>query len=223
MVDATEAGREEDLGGDIVSCDPMRARFGTLGAEGVRNWKEDGGATSFVALKVALLFGLGAIVGAAVLATEIVSLRLCPGTPSKVFFRNPSEVFGLAFEDAGELVEDLIRNDGLGWSLASLSEAAFVMRGAIVGGAVLATAIDSDRLCPGTSRNDLISSALDGATRGALELFSKTIPARKAAALVVRGAISGAMWVLGRGRALKRGFPFCPSLTPSKEDGLDWA
>lgn len=193
MVDATVAGREEGLGGDIVSCEPIRALPGTLGAEGVRNWKEDGGAASFVALKVALLFGLGAIVGAAVLATEIVSLRLCPGTPSKVPFRDPSEVLGLALEDAGELVEDLIRNGGLGWSLANLSEAAFVMRGAIVGGAVLATAIVSERLCPGTSRNAFVSSALDGATRGALGAFSKTIPARKAAAFVVRGAISGAM------------------------------
>jgi hypothetical protein len=182
------------------------------------HWKEDGGATSFVALKIALLFGLGAIVGAAVLATEIVSLRLCPGTPSKVFFCNPSEVFGLAVED---LVEDLIRKDGFGWSLANLSEAAFVIRGAIVGGAVLATVIVSERLCPGTSRNTFVNSALDGATRGALGVFSKTIPARKAAAFVVRGAISGATCVLGRARALKRGFPFRPSLTPP-EDELDW-
>jgi len=145
-IDATLAGRKEALGGDTGSTELLRARPGALGADGVRNWKEDGGAASFAALKTALLLGLGAIVGAAVLATEIVSLRLCPGTPSKVFFCSPSEVFGLPFEEAGELVEDLMRNAGLGWSFASLNDAAFVIRGAIVGGAVLATEIVSERL-----------------------------------------------------------------------------
>jgi hypothetical protein len=43
-----------------------------------------GGAVSFAARKAALLFNLGARVGALTDATEMVSLRLCPGTPSNV-------------------------------------------------------------------------------------------------------------------------------------------
>jgi len=45
---------------------------------------EVGGACSFCALNAALLFSLGARVGAFTDATAKLSLLLCPGTPSKV-------------------------------------------------------------------------------------------------------------------------------------------
>jgi len=67
-----------------------------------------------------------------VLITEIVSLRLCPGTPSKV---------SLLFE----LDETRLTGFGAGL-MPSLSAAAFVMRGATTGAAVEATAIDVERL-----------------------------------------------------------------------------
>lgn len=57
---------------------------GTEGVTGSLNMKEVGGACSFCALNAALLFNLGATVGAFTDATAILSLLLCPGTPSKV-------------------------------------------------------------------------------------------------------------------------------------------
>lgn len=50
----------------------------------ILHMKEVGGACSFCALNAALLFNLGATVGVFIDATAILSLLLCPGTPSKV-------------------------------------------------------------------------------------------------------------------------------------------
>lgn len=66
------------------------------------------------------------------LSTEIVSLRLCPGTPSKV---------SLLLEAA----ETRLTVFGGDWT-PILSAAAFVMRGAMTGAAVEATAMDVERL-----------------------------------------------------------------------------
>jgi hypothetical protein len=133
----------------------------------------------------------------------------------------------LRFDPAGELVDDFMRIAGFGVSLAILNDAALVIRGAIVGAAVLATVIVSARLCPGTFMNasrcsafDLISLAVWGVH---LEVRVFSPRARRAAALVVRGAISGASWVFGRGRARKRGFPFALYLVPPAEDGFEVA
>jgi len=88
-----------------------------------------------------------------------------------------------------------------------LSAAAFVMRGATAGAAVEATAMDVERLCPGTSMKACFSCSLVG---GTLEPFGESprmTPARRAAALVVRGAMSGTRVVAGIGLARKLDFP----------------
>ena len=107
--------------------------------------KEDGGAAPpsfFCARSIALRLSLGATVGVPVLATLIVSRRLCPGTPSNVFLRFSST--------AGR------RSTGFSFSgslIPSRKAAAFVMRGATAGAAVLATWMVLERLCPGTFSN----------------------------------------------------------------------
>jgi len=101
-------------------------------ATGGLNWKEVGGAFSFSARRAALLFCLGPTTGGLVLITEIVSLRLCPGTPSKIWLLLESDETRLSIFGGG--------------LMPCLSAAAFVMRGATVGAAVEATAIDVERL-----------------------------------------------------------------------------
>jgi hypothetical protein len=105
--------------------------------------KDDGGgvaaavASFWAALNAALLFDLGVIIGALVDATENVSLRLWPGTPSNVRFIFSSSVTVRLTDigDGSDARPPLI-----------LSAAAFVILGAIVGAAVDATAIVSARL-----------------------------------------------------------------------------
>jgi len=182
-MDWTEDGREV-----IPVLDGVRVT-------GCLNWKEVGGGLSFSARRAALLFCLGPTTGGLVLITEIVSLRLCPGTPSKVSLLLFSEETCLTVFGAGGL-------------MPILSAAALVMRGAMTGAVVDATAIDVDRLCPGTSMKACICCALVGATFGAFRVgSSNTIPARSAAALVVRGEMSGTRVVAGRGLARKTGLP----------------
>ena len=72
-------------------------------------------------------------------------------------------------------------------------DAARVMRGATTGGAVEATAMVSERLCPGTLANICASFSLLGATRGPRVRSGdlEMMPARRLAARVVRGVIVG--------------------------------
>lgn len=170
--------------------------------------KEDGGAASFCCLSAALLFVLGATVGGRVLATAIDSRLLCPGTPSKVCLGS----FAVA------LASELAVTGRFGFSsglMPSLSEAARVMRGAKAGGAVDATLIVSERLCPGTFANVCARRSLVG---GACLGDSYEMPARSAAALDIRGTISGAACVAGRLRALNTGLPKPFAEVPAVED-----
>jgi len=168
---------------------------------------DDGGACSFCARKAALLFNLGATVGAPTDATEMVSLRLCPGTPSNVL-RAESAVAGLLTTAGGGC-----------WP--SLNAAARVMRGATTGAAVEATAIVSDRLCPGTFANVLASCSFVKGARGADgPLLSTAAPARRAAARVLRGTMSGLVCVAGSARARNKGLPLRASLLLPVEDGF---
>lgn len=158
--------------------------------------KDVGGAESFFTLNSELLFALGDIVGLCTLATAIVSRRLCPGTPSNV----PLSL--------SEIERRIPRAGVVGGATPSLSAAARVIRGAIVGAAVDATEIVVERLWPGTSMNVCLCCSFVGITRGRSSLARiGSVPARSAAARVVRGAMSGASFVLGTGRALKPGFP----------------
>lgn len=163
--------------------------------------KDEGGTASFEALSAALLFSLGATEGGRVLATWIDSLLLCPGTPSKV-----------AFTSATLAIEGLLLSSGL---IPSLSEAARVILGAIVGAAVDATLIVSERLCPGTFAN---VSARRSFVGGARFFSSIGMPARSAAALDMRGTMSGAAWVTGRARALNPDFPVPFTDPPACDD-----
>lgn len=134
-------------------------------------------------LRTALLLSRGAIVGALVLATEKLSRRLCPGTPSNVFFfpvsvSSPSASFALVSEpfvgvarllglrlaftvgpgpillDSGPEIDMRFFPGGVaGCSRPNRRAAALVNLGAIAGGAVDATVIVSVRLCPGTPAN----------------------------------------------------------------------
>jgi len=104
-----------------------------LFAAGPRKDEGGGGESFCAALNAELLFNLGTIAGGLVDMTEIVSLLLCPGTPSNVFVFSSS----VAARRTG---------DGEGVIRPSLNEAALVIRGAIVGGAVDATVIVSERL-----------------------------------------------------------------------------
>lgn len=171
-----------------------------------------GGTSDFRTRKVALLFSLGSIVGALTDGTDMDSLRLWPGTPSKVFFAKSSELIVLLLDC------------GSSW-IPSLSAAARVMRGAIAGAAVEATAMLPARLCPGTLANVFASCSLVGGVLGAEGFFSTSCPARKAALRVVRGTISGLAVVAGTGRARKTGLPFVVSLPllPAVEGALEAA
>ena len=93
-VPATDAGRVRPLRPELEG---VRLRTGGLWwrtdhtirihsskGTGTDSQLEGGWVLSFMARSAALLFVLGATVGAFVLATEKVSLRLWPGTPSKV-------------------------------------------------------------------------------------------------------------------------------------------
>jgi hypothetical protein len=177
----------------------------------VRNINDVGGAASPRARNEALLFNLGATVGANTEATVIVSLRLCPGTPSKVFLTS-SELVILFLAGVGAA------------SVPSLNDAARVIRGAITGAAVDATAMLSVRLCPGTFAKVFASRSLESGARGAVDVLSATAstPARRAAARVVRGWMSGLIWVYGMGLARKWGLPLVLSLPllPPTVEGL---
>lgn len=129
-----EGGRA--VGGERVDWTEEGREFNPV-LEGVRptgclNWKEVGGALSFSARRAALLFCLGPTTGGLVLITAIDSLRLCPGTPSKVWLLVESD-------------ETRLTTFGEGL-IPSRNAAAFVIRGATVGAAVEATAIDVERL-----------------------------------------------------------------------------
>src|ERR1700722_11977596 len=189
---------------------------------------EEGGGRllSFAARKSALLFVRGITVGGSfTLATAMVSRRLCPGTPSNVF--EGSETFFTGEKTA--LID--ARIFGFGFAAAALSfeirnDAALVIRGAIAGAAVDATAIVSLRLWPGTLAKVFANASLDNGARGfdgvVLDTAIVTSPARNAAALVVRGAMSGATCVFGSGRARNMTLPFesRPWLPPPTVDGL---
>jgi len=160
---------------------------------------EVGGVSDFWARKAALLFSLGAIVGALTDATAMDSLRLWPGTPSKVFFAKSSALIVL------------LLGCGSGW-IPSLSDAARVMRGTMTGAAVDATAMFSARLCPGTLANVFASCSLVGGVLGAEGFLSTDFPARRAALRVVRGTMSGLTVVAGTGLARKTDLLFAVSL-----------
>jgi hypothetical protein len=132
--------------------------------------------------------------------TEIDSLRLCPGTPSKV-----------SLLEVGADTCLVILGAGL---IPSLNEAALVIRGAIVGAAVEATEMIVERLWPGTSKKAIFCCSFVGATLGPFGETFKTMPARRAAALVVRGAMSGTIVVEGTALARKTGFPLALSRLP---------
>lgn len=181
---------------------------------GMNSQLEGGWVLSFIARSAALRLVLGRTVGAFVLATEMVSLRLCPGTPSKV----PSVT---RLVRAGVSLVELRTGFG-GGCCPSLREAARVMRGAITGGAVEATTIVSARLCPGTFAKVFAKASLLRGRRGPEGFCSTDTPARRAAALVVRGAMSGLMCVEGIGLALNEGRD---RLVPPTVDGfvvVDW-
>lgn len=78
----------------------------------------------------------------------------------------------------------------------------------------------SARLCPGTFSNVFASLSFEIGARGVDVVFSTACPALNAAALVVRGTISGFPVVAGTARARNSGFPFplsfpCPLLPPT--------
>lgn len=122
---------------------------------------EVGGPCSLETRNAALLFDLGATVGAFTLATAIDSRRLCPGTPSKISV--VTFWFFLSF-----VVKALFLTTGGGAvSCPSLKLAARVIRGAMVGGAVEATAMVLDRLCPGTLAKVCARRSFESGPRGA--------------------------------------------------------
>lgn len=140
----------------------------------------------------------------------MLSLLLCPGMPSNVF-ACPSVVNDFDLTTAGAGV------------CPNLKEAALVIRGAIVGAAVDATAIVLERLWPGTFANVSAWRSFDTGTRGLLTTFSTGCPIRSAAAFDMRGTIDGLPCVAGIGRALNTGLPFklsLPELPPLSVDGL---
>ena len=162
-----------------------------------------------MARRAALRLILGATVGVFVLATDMVSLRLWPGTPSKV-----PRVTGLVRAPIS-LVE--LRIGFGGGCCPSLREAARVIRGATTGGAVEATTIVSERLCPGMFAKVLAKASLVRGRRGPEGFCSTGMPARREAAFVVRGTISGLACVEGSGLALNEGRD---RLVPPTVDGF---
>lgn len=182
---------------------------GSFGVVGCRNINDVGGALSFCARNDEVLFVLGAREGRLVSeGTLIVSRLLWPGTPSKM-----AAVFGLVPLVVGGGV--FLGASGSG--IPSLNEAALVMRGLIAGAFVEATWIVSVRLWPGTLAKVFASCSLDTGTRCLFSEGAGTTPARKAAALVVRGTMSGDAWDAGRPRALNWGF--FPDLLPIVDGG----
>ena len=83
----------------------------------------------------------------------------------------------------------------------------------------------SARLCPGTFANVWASRSLVGGVLGAEGTLPTASPARRAAARVDRGMISGLVVVAGTGRARKTGLPFEVSLPllPAVEVALEAA
>ena len=148
------------------------------------------------------------------LETAKDSRRLCPGTPSNVFFcasfsaafaRSSAAAFAFA---CASVTIDLGRT-GLGGVAPSMHiDAARVMRGGILGAAVDATGMDSVRLWPGTFANMRWSASLDGGVRelarsNPIVLGGVSTPERRSAARVVRGTMVGEAWEAGISRALK--------------------
>jgi hypothetical protein len=84
ITEAWDAGRCMGSGGLKEFLEFVREIAGVLGAAGARNMNDVGGPCSLATRNAALLFDLGANVGAFALATAIDSRRLCPGTPSKI-------------------------------------------------------------------------------------------------------------------------------------------
>ena len=148
------------------------------------------------------------------LETAKDSRRLCPGTPSNVFFcASFSAAFArssaAAFAFACASVTIGLGRTGLGGVAPSMRiDAARVMRGGIDGANVEATGIDSVRLWPGTFANMRWSASLDGGVRGLarsnpIVLGGVSTPERRSAARVVRGTMVGETWEAGISRALK--------------------
>jgi hypothetical protein len=180
--------------------DDARESVGVLAAVPVRNMNEVGGACSFCCLSAALLFSLGATEGALDDATAMLSRLLCPGTPSNVLVA-PCFPFSSS-------VKLLLIITGGGPACPNRKLAARDILGAIIGAAVDATEMVEARLCPGTFANVWARRSLDTGARGVLWLFSMVRPARRAAALVIRGTMSGLSCVAGTARALNSAFPF---------------
>lgn len=177
-----------------VLLERLFADPGSFGVVGCRNMNDVGGALSFCARNDEVLFVLGAKEGRLLSeGTLIVSRLLWPGTPSKI-----AAVFGFVPLAVGGVV--FLGASGSG--IPSLNEAALVMRGLIAGAFVEATWIVSVRLWPGTLAKVFASCSLDTGTRCLFSEGARTIPARNAAALVVRGTMSGDAWDAGRPRAL---------------------
>ena len=99
----------------------------------------------------------------------------------------------------------------------SLREAARVIRGATTGGAVEATTMVPERLCPGTFAKVLARASLLRGRRGPEGFCSTGTPARREAAFVVRGTMSGLACVEGSGLALNEGRD---RLVPPTVDGF---
>jgi hypothetical protein len=146
-----------------------------------------------------------------VLATEIDSRLLWPGTPSNFFacaFFNAAAALAssAAFALASDTVIIGFGRTGFGGVAPEMrNEAARVMRGAIDGAAVEATAIDSVRLCPGTLANIFWMASFVGGVRGrcSRSYLGGVTRARKSAARVVRGTMDGETCDGGISRALK--------------------
>lgn len=151
------------------------------------------------------------MVGTAVLATEIDSRLLCPGTPSNVLTCASfnarlalSSSATLALACASVMIG--FGRIGFGGGAPEMRNAAARdMRGEIIGGEVEETDMDSLRLCPGTFSNILCMSSFEGGVRGPGERPSLggVMPARKSAARVVRGTMVGVTWEGGISSALK--------------------
>lgn len=213
-VDAAEAGRERGTRPEGALLEVLEEERDGVWVDGLLKLNEDGGAASFIWRRLALRFVRGGTVGGFVLETGIDSRRLCPGTPSNVAllavvsFALATVPFGFPFA-AGTM---LFRGDSADFCPIR-NDAARVMRGANTGGAVLATVMVSERLCPGTFANVFARRSLVGGARSA---FSTGRPARRADARDMRGTIVGVAIVAGTGRALNSDLPF-GVLSPARE------
>lgn len=105
--------------------------------------------------------------------------------------------------DADPLALSLAALTGLGASgCPNLKDAARVIRGATTGGAVEATEMVPVLLCPGTFAKVLARASFVRGARAAEGILTTATPARRLAARVVRGTISGMMCDIGISRAL---------------------